>query len=287
MKNSLSIKIIFVLIVVLFAPRRIYAQSRDTIYLWAGKVPGEIEPKHNPFPIPDTSRNVIRLTEVTNPDLIEFKPGKSADNGNSIIVCPGGAYNYLAINIEGYEIAKWLNKLGFTAYVLQYRVPNKRDEAFCDIQRAIRVVRSKTNERTGKTGIMGFSAGGNLCARAGVGFANKSYTKTDDIDSISCCPDFVLLIYPAYLDEGENRSLSSNVKINKNTPPMFIFQTSDDMFGNSSLVMAAALRNNKIPVELHIISSGGHGYGLRPGNTAAETWPHLAETWMKKVILTK
>ena len=282
MHNSRYINIAFVVMVVFFVHQQILAQSRDTIYLWPGQVPGATEPKHDPIPTPDTSGGVIRVTDVTNPALIVFEPERSADNGNSIIVCPGGSYNYLAINKEGYEVAEWLNKLGFTAYVLQYRVPKKRDEAFCDIQRSIRIVRSRLKGNAGKTGIIGFSAGGNLCARAGVDFAEESYTKADNIDSVSCRPDFALLIYPAYLDEGENRSLSPNLHINKNTPPMFIFQTADDSYGNSSLVMTTALRDNKIPVELHILSTGGHGYGLRSGNTAAETWPRLAETWLKK-----
>jgi acetyl esterase/lipase len=282
--NSHYIKIVFINIVLFFVSQEIFAQSIDTIYLWSGSIPGATEPKHAPVPTTDTSGGVIRLTDVTNPALIVFKPVKSTDKGNSIIVCPGGAYKYLAINIEGYEVANWLNKQGFTAYVLQYRVPGKREEAFIDIQRAIRIVRSCTS---GITGVIGFSAGGNLCARAGIDFAEESYAITDSIDSISCRPDFVLLIYPAYLDEGENRSLSPNLHLNKNIPPMFIFQTADDMYGNSSLVMAAALRKNKIPVELHLLPSGGHGYGLRTGNIAAETWPHLAEIWLKNYMTQK
>lgn len=283
-QNSLIMKIIFVLLVAIFMNQQNFAQTNDTIYLWQGKVPGATEPKHAPVPTPDTSGGVIRLTDVTNPALIVFKPVKPADNGNSIIVCPGGAYKYLTVNKEGYEVAKWLNKLGFTAYVLQYRVPDKREEAFYDIRRAIRIVRNRTNKSAGKIGVIGFSAGGNLCARAGISFSEESYIKSDSIDLISCRPDFALLIYPAYLDEGENKSLTTNLQITKNTPPMFIFQTADDRYGNSSLVMAAALRDHKIPFELHMLSSGGHGYGLRPGNTAAETWPGLAETWLKKVI---
>jgi acetyl esterase/lipase len=93
-----------------------------------------------------------------------------------------------------------------------------------------------------------------------------------------------MLIYPAYLDQGPNLTITPELDINKEVPPVFIFQTSDDPYGNSALVMAGALRNAKLPVELHLLSAGGHGYGLRPGKTAAETWPLLAEKWLKEVL---
>ncbi|MFC2138805.1 alpha/beta hydrolase [Bacteroidota bacterium] len=280
-------KIYFILTFVFLLHIENYAQDKDTIYLWPGKVPGETESKHDPVQTSNTSRNVIRLTDVTNPALIVFEPEVSVNNGNSVIVCPGGGYNILAIDIEGYEVAKWFNKLGFTAFVLQYRVPNKQKEALYDIHRAIRLVRDRMETSKGQIGVLGFSAGGSLCARASTSFTQENYTKTDRIDSISCRPDFAILIYPAYLDKGENRSLTPELLVDNNTPPMFIFGTADDKYGNSSLVMATALRDEKIPVELHLLPYGGHGYGLRPGNIAAETWPLLAEIWLKNIIIEK
>ena len=265
-----------------------YAQTLDTVYLWPDTVPGETEVKHAPVQMPNTSGNVIRLTDVTNPAFIVFEPKASDNNGAGIIVCPGGGYGILAIDKEGYEIAQWLNQLGFTAFVLQYRVPKKQKEALCDIQRAIKVIRSRAFEwslNTQKLGLIGFSAGASLSARASTRFNIETYAKNDSIDALSCRPDFALLIYPAYLDKGENRSLTPELLVGADTPPMFIFGTTDDKYGNSSLVMATALRDNKIPVELHLLSKGGHGYGLRPGNSAAETWPSLAETWLKTEVL--
>ncbi len=276
-------KIIPVFVLALFLNVDAFAQQ-DTIYLWPGEVPGETETKHDPVPTPDISRGVIRITDITNPALIVFKPEKSVAKGSSIIVCPGGAYKYLAVNIEGYEIAKWLSTLGFTAYVLQYRLPDKREEALADIQRAIRIVRQQSLDSKEKIGIMGFSAGGSLCANAAVRFDEEIYSKTDHIDLFSCRPDFAMLIYPAYLDEGEGRTLTPSLKITDNTPPIFIFGTADDIYGNSALVMTGALRDKQIPVELHILSNGGHGYGLRPGNIAAETWPKLAESWLESLF---
>lgn len=262
-----------------------FSQTRDTLYLWPGAVPGESLPKSNPIQTDNTSGNVTRLTDVTNPALIIFEPKASVRNNTAIIVCPGGGYNILAIDKEGYEVAEWLNSLGYTAFVLQYRVPQKQKEALYDTQRAIRLVRTKASLwGVEKIGVIGFSAGGSLGARAATRFTEDTYPKSDQVDETSSRPDFGLLIYPAYLDKGDQRTLTPELTINENTPPIFIFGTADDTHGNSGLVMAGALRDHNIPVELHLLPEGGHGYGLRPGNIAAETWPGLAERWMQKVM---
>jgi len=262
-----------------------FAQTRDTIYLWPGKVPGESLPKANPVQTDNTSGNVTRLTDVTNPALVVFEPKAAAKNNTAIIVCPGGGYNILAIDKEGYEVAEWLNSLGYTAFVLQYRVPQKQQEALYDLQRAIRIVRTKASTwGVEKIGVIGFSAGGSLGARAATRFTEDTYPQSDLIDQASSRPDFGLLIYPAYLDKGENRTLTPELTISDETPPLFIFGTADDTYGNSGLVMAGALRDHKIPVELHLLPEGGHGYGMRSGNIAAETWPGLAEKWLDRLI---
>ncbi|MBJ2175907.1 alpha/beta hydrolase fold domain-containing protein [Aureibaculum sp. A20] len=259
-------------------------QIKDTIYLWSDKVPNETENKHAAIQTKNVSGNVKRLTDITNPSLTVFKPENPNASKAAIIVCPGGGYQILAIDKEGYEIAQWLNELGYTAFVLEYRVPKKEKGALQDVQRAIRLVRSKSvefNLDPQKIGIMGFSAGGHLSANAAINYHKKSYSSIDVIDDISSRPNFAMLIYPAYLDKGDNRNLSPELKIDKNTPPFFIFGTSDDSYGNSSLVMATALRDKKVPIELHMLAKGGHGYGLRAGNIAAETWPTLAAKWME------
>jgi acetyl esterase/lipase len=260
-----------------------FSQQKELLYLWPGKVPGEIKEKQKP--VIDTTRKdgVLRYTEITNPAIEVWLPDAKASNGAAVIVCPGGGYVRLAYDKEGTEIASWLNKQGYAAFVLSYRVPNKRSGAFQDAQRALRIVRSnalKWNLNTDKIGIIGFSAGADVSARASILFNSKTYKPVDASDSISCRPDFAMLIYPAYFDQGENRSLTPDLKISNLTPPVFIFQATDDGLANSSLVMAGALRDAKIPVELHLLPKGGHGYGLRPGNPAAETWPGLAEKWL-------
>ena len=267
-----------------------FSQNQNPVYLWPGVVPGETESKHDPVQAPNKDGDVIRLTDITNPAFLVFKPAKEMNNGAGVIICPGGGYSILAINKEGYEIADWLTKQGFTAFVLQYRVPKKQEGALMDIQRAIRLIRNDAASyglKTNKLGVMGFSAGGSLSARAATLSTKKSYSPVDKTDSLSCRPNFALLIYPAYLDQGINRTLTPELTVNQNTPPMFLFATADDTYGNSALVMAGAVRDAKVPVELHLMAKGGHGYGLRKGNIAAETWPGLAEIWLKNIVADK
>jgi acetyl esterase/lipase len=264
-----------------------FSQKKDIIYLWPGKVPGEVKEKQAPVIDATGKDNVLRFSEVTNPAVEVWMADPSNNNGSAVIVCPGGGYRILAYDKEGTEIAAWLNKLGFTAFVLQYRIPDKKEGALQDAQRAIRIVRNNAgtwNIDPEKIGIMGFSAGGSLSARASTLFNKKTYPAVDKADSLSCRPAFTILIYPAYLDQGPNFTLTPELQLTKDVPPMYIFQTADDQYGNSALVMAGALRNAKLPVELHLLPAGGHGYGLRPGSQAGETWPILAEKWLRNIL---
>jgi acetyl esterase/lipase len=275
-------KKLYILIVLILVQFCGYSQE-PKVYLWPGNVPGENDKKHEPVTAPDHSRDVIRLTDVTNPAFRIYKPIHEKNLGTGIIICPGGGYSILAYNLEGTEIAEWLIKQGYTAFVLEYRVPKKQELALMDIQRAIRIIRNDTIKygiKRDKIGVMGFSAGGSLSARAATLYSKKSYSPIDPIDSLSCRPDFAMLIYPAYLDQGVGRALTPELIVNGSTPPMFIFATADDGYSNSALVMATALRDAKVPVELHLMALGGHGYGLRAGNPAAETWPELAKKWL-------
>jgi acetyl esterase/lipase len=280
MKNILS------MVATVFLSVQIYAQGNKTIYLWPGQVPGETTAKHDPIQTDNTSGNVIRITDITNPALVVFEADKAKKNGSSVIVCPGGGYSILAVDKEGYEIANWFNSLGYTAFVLQYRVPQKQEGAFMDIQRAIRIVRSKAKEwdiNSDKIGVIGFSAGANLAAHLSTRFKEKPYLGIDGLDDLSAQPNFSMLIYPAGMDRGENRSLTPELTISDKTPPTFIFATTDDKYSNSALVMAGALRDAKIVVEVHLLPEGGHGYGMRKGNVAGETWPKLAEIWLSNL----
>ncbi len=276
--------ILFILMIMFIAN----SFSQDTIHLWPGKVPGEEKEKAPAVVSEKKDRNVTRIDEVTDPLITVHKPEKSKNNGTGIIICPGGGYYILAIDLEGSEIAEWLSDLGFTAFVLQYRVPQKQTGALMDAQRAMRIVRSQSDEwgiKKDKIGILGFSAGGSLAARTSTLYEKQTYEPIDDKDKISCRPDFSLLIYSAYLDKGENKTLTPELEVDSLVPPMFLFATADDKHANSALVMTGALRNANVPVELHILPEGGHGYGIRQGNIAGETWPALAEKWLNRFIL--
>ncbi|MEA1875904.1 MAG: alpha/beta hydrolase [Bacteroidota bacterium] len=261
-----------------------YSQNH-VVALWPDKVPGQVVSQEDVAISDNNSGNVTRLSLVTRPILEVFLPDRNSGIGKAIVVCPGGGYNILAIDKEGYEVAEWLTGLGYHVFVLQYRVPGNRIGAFQDVQRAIRMVRGNSENfgfDTWQVGVMGFSAGGHLSARAATGFKEMSYEPVDEIDNNSCKADFAALIYPAYLDDNPDRSLSADINMDGDIPPIFIFGTADDPYGNDALVMAQAMRDNKHPLEFHFLASGGHGYGLRKGNPAAETWPRLLATWLKQ-----
>ena len=246
--------------------------------IWPDKRPAEVVLKKGKMKQEMGDDDILRIQQMPVPTLQKFPVVKSP-KGKVVIVCPGGGYQILAVNHEGTEIAQWLNALGYTAYVLRYRVPDNREGALQDVQRAIRIARA---ENPGKqVGVMGFSAGASLTARAATRFQLPSYTATDETDTQSARPDFAALIYPAYMDEGEHHTLTPELTITEQTPPFFVFQTANDPYGNSALVISQALRNHKIPVQLHIYEKGGHGYGLRANLAeAASKWPKLMEEWL-------
>ncbi|MBV6639491.1 MAG: alpha/beta hydrolase [Cyclobacteriaceae bacterium] len=273
-----------VLFMVLFV-QLVVAQGIETMSIWPDAVPGEEAPKAKPIVQIDEKGVIERLLVVTNPVLEVYRPQKS--NGAAVLIFPGGGYSRLAIKKEGYEIAEWLSGLGYTAFVLQYRVPDKQEGALMDAQRAIRIVRSRAghyNLNPEKIGVLGFSAGGSLAARAATRYDDQTYPIIDEMDSLSSKPNFSILIYPAYLDQGENNSITPELKVTEETAPMFLFVAADDNYANSSLVMTQELRKQNVLVELHVVPFGKHGYGMRKGNPAAEAWPPLAESWLKKYI---
>lgn len=272
---------VYYLYTVLLFSQFVFSQTKDIIYLWPNKVPNETEIKSRPIHTPDTSRGVIRITNITNPSLTAFRPSKSQNNKSAIIIAPGGGYSYLAINIEGYEIAEWLNTLGFTAFVLEYRAPNNRLGALNDMQRAIKIVRNLSDKYgvdSDKIGVMGFSAGGNLALKAATNYRDNSYPSLDSIDSESSRPDFSILMYPGY------RNDEKDIQFHEQMPPVFLYGTFDDFLIDGLLNLGKALKATNAKVEMHLYETGGHGYGMRKGNDAAEKWPLLFEVWIEKVL---
>jgi acetyl esterase/lipase len=271
------------LVFLFFASFGLIAQT-DSLYLWPNVVPGESRPKSPP--VPSTLKDgSIRVIEVTNPFLAVFEAKPSRKNGKAIIVCPGGAYVRLAVHKEGYAVADWLSDLGYTVFVLHYRVPDKRDGALQDLQRSLRLVRHNAKYYgidPGKIGAMGFSAGAHLVTRSGMTATTQRYPAQDESDKLSGSPDRMIILYPAYLSDGPNHSITPELKATANTPHTFIFQSIDDALAKSAIALAIALQDAKANVELHMVPTGGHGYGMYPGNKAAETWPRLLEEWLKE-----
>ena len=253
----------------------------EKIHLWNNEVPNKTKDKNEPVIEFDKTDNITRITEVTNPLIEIFTPEKKINNRKAILICPGGAYTILALDLEGTEPALWLTNLGYTTYVLQYRVPDNLEGAFNDIQRAFKMIKHKFKHS--KIGVLGFSAGANLAARLSTNFSELSYNIVDKIDNETCKPDFTLLIYPAYLDLGKDYTVSPNLLKNKNLPPTFIFGTKDDPYFNSIPVFTDYLKTIDCKFELQIVLKGNHGYGIRKGNNAAEKWPILAEKWLNTI----
>lgn len=251
-----------------------YYQTRP-IEIWPSEVPGCCKSKSSAEINPENGH----IIQVTNPTLERFLPQPEKDLHVSVIVCPGGAYQKLAYQHEGVQIAQWLAGQGYTAFVLAYRVPGQRKGALQDLFRAIRIVRSMG---TNTVGVIGFSAGGNLCCQAATRWAETAYPAMDPVDSLSQRPDFAMLIYPAYLNEGADGALSPELNVNAHTPPLFVFGTQDDTkySGPSCVNILHAMQKHGAPIELHYMVNGGHGYGMQ-GDGAGKIWPLLAENWLK------
>ncbi len=259
------------------------AEASLVVRLWPGGVPGkatDLEEKVLP-----SSDGIERITNVGKPSLELFKAATTEGLAPAVVVCPGGGYSILACDLEGTEIARWLNSIGITAAVLKYRVPDNRAGALQDVQRAVRLVRGHAgdwNIDPKRVGVLGFSAGGHLAARASTGFATSSYAAVDATDRLDCRPDFTVLIYPAYLSQ-EDGHIASDITVTRQTPPAFLVQTQDDRkYVGSSIAYYLALKKAGVPAELHLFPNGGHGYGLRPPSRVATTWPRLCEAWLRE-----
>ena len=233
-------------------------------------------------PKPDRGDGHIRLTDVTTPSLRYFPAPATKDLGPAVILCPGGGYNYL-VTTKMEPIAKWLNQHGISAYILIYRTPKKRKDAFEDIQRAVRIVRSRAAEWNidpKRIGVMGSSAGGHLAARVSTGFDIQAYQKVDKHDGVSCKPDFTVLLYPAYMNKG--KELSKDFTVSDELSPTLIITAKDDKgFFPGSPIYAKALKEVGASVRTHFFDKGGHGFSLRPKQYPLSTWPDLCLQWLR------
>ncbi|HLJ56990.1 MAG TPA: alpha/beta hydrolase [Chthonomonadaceae bacterium] len=266
------------------------------IPLWPGAAPGDKddigeEKDTSPANEDRASKSyVIRLGSVSQPTITVYPAPAEKRTGAAVVVCPGGGYSILAMNLEGTEVCDWLNSIGVTAVLLKYRVPARRDrERYAaplqDAQRALGLVRFHAKEwevDPARVGILGFSAGGHLSATTCASAAERTYPAVDEADKESCRPSFCILIYPAYLATDDNAHLAPEIKVTADTPPTFITMTQDDpVHVEGALLYALALKKAKVPFELHVYPKGGHGYGLRHSENLVSQWPARAEGWLR------
>lgn len=299
-------RLIFGLVFLLGLSYQSFSQESAAFPLWK-KIPGVIkntEYKEEARLNDKGERTGIR--KVTEPTLLAFLVKNNKSNNPAVIVCPGGGYSVLSIDKEGIKVAEWFNSIGVSAFVLKYRLPSevimedKTVGPLQDAQEAVRTLRRnavKWNLDANKIGIMGFSAGGHLASTASTHFMDKVY---DSKDTISARPDFSILIYPVIsmekgiTHEGSKNNLlgkeasedliakySNEKHINETTPPTFLIHATDDhaVPVENSINFYLALRQNKVPVEMHLYENGGHGFGLGTKGTNTD-WPTALEHWL-------
>lgn len=237
-------------------------------------------------------RRIIKLGNVSTPQIAVYRPARDKDSGTSVVICPGGGFNILAYDLEGTEVAEWLNSVGVTGIVLKYRVPARNPQkrwlaAVQDAQRTLSLVRSLAGEwglDPSRIGILGFSAGGATAAFAGLLSEQRQYAAADAVDQVSCRPDFALIIYPGALVERDRTTLNPEVVVPRDPPPMFFVQAFDDPVSvHNTLLLAGELRKAGGSAEAHVYDVGGHGYGLRyVAEHPVTTWPKRAEDWLAR-----
>jgi acetyl esterase/lipase len=211
-----------------------------------------------------------------------------------VLICPGGGYWDLYWQLEGEEVAAWLQSLGVTGIILKYRVPRRPDEPkgeparrpLQDAQRAVSLVRSKAKGwgiDPKRIGIVGFSAGGHLAVATATGFEKRSYDPVDDVDKVSCRPDFAVAVYPGYLKAKGKDELAPGLRVPARTPPVFLAHGGADVVSDPehSVVLYRALKRAGVPAELHVYAGATHDFGVRPSDRPCSTWTHSCAAWMR------
>jgi acetyl esterase/lipase len=263
------------------------AEKMDFIQLWPADS-GMADPNAEDGVKPDKGDGHIRVTNVKNPTLQVFPASGKTGPSPAVILCPGGGYSHLVIT-KMTPTAKWLNERGISAFILRYRTPKKREEAFMDAQRAMRIVRSRAAEWNidpEQIGIMGSSAGGHLAARVSTGSDIKAYQPIDEVDQVSCRPDFTVLLYPAYMNDGDK--LKNEFALSAELPPTLIISAEDDIkFFHGSEVYAEALEDAGASIRFHSFKEGGHGFDMNTEKDPLCTWPDLLEQWLKDIGVLK
>ena len=294
-------------------PAKAPADPTEVLPLWPGDPPGSEGVSAVETVLDRTVAGAPRdraVTHTRKPTLTVFRPAKP--NGAAVILMPGGGYERVVTDKEGFETARWLADRGYTCFVLLYRLPGDHwgagpDAPLQDAQRAVRLARSKAASLKvdpARIAIMGFSAGGHLAASLTTRFDAKVYDKVDAADDLSARPDLSGLIYPVIsMAEGPVHAGSRNQLLGPSPtpeqitlyspdqvvtgrePPVFLLHAADDKTVPvvNSLMMFTALKTKKVPAELHVFEEGGHGFGLRSiAGKPVAAWPGLFETFAKR-----
>lgn len=281
-----------------FQTARCGAEEPEVISIWPAKAPNEtteIGPEGEfteGGPRFIAGKPIYLVTNVSTPQIAIYRPEASKRTGAAVIVCPGGGHRLLAYDLEGTEVAQWLNSLGITAIVLKYRVPGRLPNqkylaALQDAQRAVSLVRSRCKDweiDSNRIGILGFSAGGEVAARASLQHGTRFYNKLDAVDELSCKPDFSMLIYPAYLVQ-DGKLLNELMPTSDSVKTFMVHAWDDPVTPLSSLCLATELKKANVACELHMFATGGHGYGLRHVDGVPVTdWTVQAAQWLSAII---
>ncbi|MBS1792760.1 MAG: alpha/beta hydrolase [Acidobacteria bacterium] len=254
---------------------------------------------------PDGAPNALGKEAVDIPTLTPFLAPKETATGASVVVCPGGGYSHLSDVKEGSDVAKWLNSLGISAFVLKYRLGMRyhQPNQLLDAARALRTVRARAGEwnlDAKRIGILGFSAGGHLASTLATHFDAGNPDAKDPIDRVGSRPDLVILIYPVitmgeFTHKGSKTNLlgenptaelvqkySNELQVTKETPPAFLVHTMNDpaVPVENSLMFVAALRKAGVSFEFHLYEQGPHGFGLAPANPVLASWTARCADWL-------
>jgi acetyl esterase/lipase len=272
-----------------------YGKPEQPIFLWPGIAPGETNgaPAEGPLDkvVNVAGKPITRISNVSRPTITVFQPHRWRKNGAAVLVFPGGGFSFLSWDLEGTEVCNWLKSIGVTAFLVKYRVPRGEKPPLQDAQRAMGIIRKRAREfgvDPHRIGVLGFSAGGfvaaNLCAHS----TERAYPTVDDADSLSCRPDFQMLLYPGKLAGKPPEIVNPAVAVTSNTPPTFMVMAMNDPIGVSNvLAYATALQEAHAPAEIHLYANGGHGFGLRPNKWPITKWPALAREWLENRGLLK